>query len=302
VRRTPAHPGGLALVLVLWVLTLLSLIGASFLTATRSEMLGVRARIDAARAEALADGAVFWAIERLVRQELAASPAGVEPALDGRPTRLSLPGGRAEVRVQDAGGLVDLNAAERPLLLGLLAAVGVPDDRAGTLADRLLDFRDTDSQPQPDGLEEAGYGAVGLSYGPRDGPLDRVDELRQIPGFSPALVRRLAPYVTTLSGARGIDPTVAPETVLAAVPGLSRADASNILGARAQGLDPADFADRGRLGFVASGRTSFRIVAIAEAEAGGRFVREAAVQLRSGAERYRIRLWEQGLTDRSAAE
>lgn len=299
-RRERRQPRGLALVLVLWVLALLSLLAAGFLTATRSEMLAVRARIDAARAEALADGAVHWAIARLLRAEvLSASGDAAWPPLDGRPLALRLPGGEAEVRIQDAGGLIDLNAAEPPLLAGLLSALGLSGPDAERLLARLLDFRDADSVSRPDGAEDADYAAIGLPYGAKDGPLDRVDELRQIPGFSPALVRRIAPLVTTLSGARGVDPTTAPEPVLAAVPGLGRSEIANILGAREQGLDAADFAGRGRSGFVASGRTSFRILAVAEAEGGGRFAREAVIQLRSGPDGYRIRRWEQAVIDTS---
>lgn len=288
---------GLALVLVLWVLTLLSLIAAGFLTSSRSEMLAARARIDAARAETLADGAVHWAIERLLLRT-ALEDAGQTGAqllpIDGRPVVVPVEGGRAEVRVQDMGGLVDLNAAEAPLIEGLLVAVGVDPELSGRLADRILDFRDPDDRPRIGGAEDADYRAAGLPYEAKDAPFDRVDELRQVPEMTPEILERLAPFVTTLSGARGIDPTVAPATVLAAVPGLAGPQRELILEARRDGRSANGLAQGANSALVASSRSSFRITASAEAENGGRFLRIAVIQLRAGEDRVRIRRWEQG--------
>ena len=294
---------GLALVLVLWVLTLLSLIAAAFLTSSRSEMLAVRARIDAARAEALADGAVHWAIERLLvlmSDEDVRDRVGLRLPIDGRPVTVPITGGEVQLRVQDMGGLIDLNAAEAPLIEGILVAVGIDPALAGLLADRILDFRDPDDRPRPNGAEDAGYQAAGLPYEAKDAPFDRVDELRQIPGMTPEIVARLAPFVTTLSGARGIDPAVAPATVLAAVPGLAGPQRALILEGRREGGSAAQPAQGSNAALVASSRSSFRIIAAARADGGGRFVREAVIQLRAGASPVRIRRWEQGRLDAAA--
>jgi len=296
-HRQDRLQSGLALVLVLWMLTLLSLIAAGFLTSSRSEMLAVRARVDAARVEALADGAVHWAIERLLVQMSLAETGGQSVALlaiDGRPQTVSLAGGEVEVRVQDMGGLVDLNAAAPPLLEGILTVVGVEPETASLLTDRILDFRDTDDRPRPNGAEDADYLAAGLPYGAKDAPFDRVDELRQIPGLSAEITERLAPHVTTLSGARGIDPASAPPMVLAAVPGLARPQIALILEARRSNPNGLDIVDRTNAALVASSRSSFRITAIAKGRDGGRFVREAVIQLRAGDERVRVRRWQQG--------
>jgi len=286
--------------MVLWVLALMALMAAGFLSATRGEMLSVRARIDSAEAAAVADGAVYWAIERLLIARTAPNAEMEALPADGRAIPLDLPGGRAELRVQDAGGLVDLNAARAPLLQGLLTAVGVEANRAEALAARLIDFRDSDSRNQELGAEDPAYARAGRVYGARDAPLERVDELRQVLGFTPELVERLAPFVTTTSGARGIDPRLAPATVLAAVPGLNEAQRRRYLDARTAGTEPPGLAGQGGRGLVASSRSTFRIRALAETQTGGRFVRVAVIQLRSGAERYRVRRWDQGRTDTAA--
>ena len=63
----PAENRGIALVVVLWTLLLLSLIAASFLTLTRGEIGVARNAVDNARAEALADAGVHRAVLGLMR-------------------------------------------------------------------------------------------------------------------------------------------------------------------------------------------------------------------------------------------
>ncbi len=59
-RRAPQR--GLALVTVLWVLMLLSLVAASFMATTRTEINLTRNLIENAKAEALADAGVYRAV------------------------------------------------------------------------------------------------------------------------------------------------------------------------------------------------------------------------------------------------
>ncbi len=65
---------GLALVVVLWVLVLLSLIAASFTKTTRTEVNITRNLIDNAKAEALADAGVYRAIYASVANLLPVPP------------------------------------------------------------------------------------------------------------------------------------------------------------------------------------------------------------------------------------
>ncbi len=63
----PPRNRGIALVVVLWTLLLLSLIAASFLALTRGEIGVARNAVDNARAEALADAGVHRAVLGLMR-------------------------------------------------------------------------------------------------------------------------------------------------------------------------------------------------------------------------------------------
>lgn len=297
--RASTPQRGIALVLVLWVLALLSLIVAGFLTMTKSETDMVRARIVQAEAMALSDGAVHWTIERLTLRVFSDDPVWSSIPVDGSPVRIDLPGGRAVVRIYDVAGLLDINAANPDLLRGLMMALGVPPQDAETLADRIVDYRDTDDTPLPFGAEAADYLAAGLSLGPRNGPFMNTDELRQVIGMPIDLARTLDPYITVDSGARGIDPDAAPPLLLAAVPGLSRADVETILTMRGRDEEFSGIQRTRNPNLVPSSSSTFRIIADARTDSGGRFLRDAVIQLRGAGALFMVRHWRQARADQS---
>ncbi|GAB4576084.1 MAG: hypothetical protein Tsb008_18800 [Rhodothalassiaceae bacterium] len=290
---------GIALVLVLWVLALLSLIIASFLAITKSETDLAQSQIARAEASALADGGVHWAVARLAERTFVDSErdGGSAVPIDGSPFEASLPGGTVLIRVYDVSGLIDLNAADAELLRGLFIALGTEPVEASRLAARVVDYRDTDDRPLPGGAEEAEYRAAGLPWGPRNGPFQREDELRQVVGMPASLASALDPYVTVSSGSRGIDPEMAPEMVLAAVPGLSPVDVGLILDARRRG-EVASGLERLRNPYlVPSSSGTYRIFADARSAEGGRFIRDATIQLRGAGALFSVRHWGQARAD-----
>ncbi len=284
---------GIALVLVLWVLVLLALLSAAFLASTQSEMAIVRARIDAARAEAIADGGVHWAAARILEASFAGDDAAASAVFAGSEENVELGQGIAHVRIQDVGGLVDLNGADKTLLAGLIAAVGGDPETARQLADRIVDFRDRDDRPEPSGAEDADYRAAGLAYDAKDAPFERVDEVRQVLGMPPALAARLLPYLTVHSASHGVDPRTAPAGVLAALPGLGQAVQERVLSARARAagaaFDPGDSPY-----FIASSRNIFRIEVVGESDTGGRFLRQAVIRIGGSDQGFEILDWRQG--------
>jgi len=274
---------GLALVLVLWVLTLLSLMAAGFLSETRTETLAARYRVDSAEAEALADAGVHWAIWRLLESgqgRRAGRDEAMEPVpLDGRIWRWAYAGGEVRISVRDEAGKIDLNVAQIGVLRRLLRAVGVDPEAADSFAARIADFRDGDDAARVGGAEDPDYQAAGLPYGAKDGRFHSVDELGQVVGIDRALAARLRPHVSVVAGTGGVDPTAATVVALAAVPGVDREQAASYVAAREAA--PPDQPPSPPLGvnFARSPRTEFTIVAEARSANGGVFVREALVRL-----------------------
>lgn len=297
----PARQRGLALVLVLWVLTLLSLLAASFLTETRTETLATRHRVAAAEAEALADAAVHWTMWRLVQTGQAARRGAAggdtpEPlALDGRVRRLTLPGGAVRLAIRDEAGRIDLNMADRALLGRLLQGVGVAAPRAEAMAARILDFRDPNDAVTGSGAEDPDYERAGLPYGAKDDRFASVDELAQVLGIDPDLAQRLRPHVTVMTGSRGIDPAVATREALLAMPGVDPDQATRYLAKRAEAPPDEPPQPPPGSGFARSPQTAFTILAEARLPGGGTFVREARVRFDriAGDRPYAIAVWRQ---------
>ena len=101
-------------------------------------------------------------------------------------TSLQLPTGPVDPRIQDVGGLIDLNTASPELLGQLFDALDFPADAD----DRFRAWR-------------------------RDGRrLQRVDDVVRITGADPAITPTLHGVATVHSGRRGIAADVAPQVVL----------------------------------------------------------------------------------------
>jgi len=107
-------------------------------------------------------------------------------------------------------------------LLTELIAVGadVERNRASSLAQRIIDFRDADENPQPAGAEDPAYAAAGSPFRTRGGPLEATEDLLQVLGFDFDLFERLRPLVTVHGRGDGrVDPVAAPLSVLRVLAG-----------------------------------------------------------------------------------
>jgi general secretion pathway protein K len=231
---------GVALVLVLWLVVILGVVSAEVVGRTRAQsslVLNVRARSVARRA---AESGVVAAVARL-EDRLATSPSpAARVALFHGPEQLfgdlrEVPLGDARFTVSDENlsARIDLNRADPAELLALFSEfVGAGEAQAVT--DRLQDWRDLDDLTRPRGAEKEAYRRARSPFVPANQPLRRVDELGRILGVSPALARAVAPYVT-VDGDLSIDVNAAPETVLAAIPGIGSRGARAIISGRHDG-------------------------------------------------------------------
>jgi general secretion pathway protein K len=207
---------GIALVVVLWALTLLAVIATSFAYTVRIESTLAANLVGRAKARALAEAGIAYAVFDLMRplQLRRFTP-------DGIPYPWETGAGAVIISVRDTSGLIDLNTASRDLLGGLLTAAGVAEEKRNVLLDAIEDWRDPDNLPNLQGAEDKDYIAAGLPYGAKDGPFENVTELQQVLGVSLELYRKIEKLVTIFSGQIGIDPTVASREVLLAVPGIN---------------------------------------------------------------------------------
>jgi general secretion pathway protein K len=204
-RRAPEAQRGVALVLVLWLLVLLTVIASSHAQNMRIETQLASHQLDAARARALAETGVYRAI-----MELLVTGDANRWAVDGSPVAIETEAGNLSIVIRDASGLIDLNTVQAPLLDKVMVAAGVEAARREALVAATLDWRDQDEFRHLSGAEADDYRRAGLSWTPRNGRFSSVEEFRYVLGMSSELFERLAPYLTVWSGQRSVDPAFAP--------------------------------------------------------------------------------------------
>lgn len=202
---------GVALILVLWLIALLTALVGAFALTARVEAGQDSVLRGNARAQSVARAGMEYALWRM-----RGTPA-TRWQPDGRPYDWSFDGVAVQVRIVDEGGKVDLNTASPALLAGLLRALEVEPGRAQALAAAIVDWRDRDSLQSPGGAEDPDYASAGVAYGAKDAPFESLGELRLVLGMDADLYRRLLPNVTLYAQRAQPLPAFAPPPVLAAL-------------------------------------------------------------------------------------
>jgi general secretion pathway protein K len=231
-HSTDQTQAGVALILVLWVLTLLTVMALGLTAAQRSETALTENQIDEARFRAVADAAIAYAMYSFLMpadalpEDLQVDPGDAPVWVpNGVPRPWGFGGMMVEIAVFNEQSRINLNVAPPELLGALLVALGVPEDEAGALADAIADWRDADDLRLLNGAEDGEYADAGRVVGAKDEPFTAVEELQQVLGIGPALYRVMRPALTVDSQGVRVDEAFASAPVLAAVQGISLEEA-----------------------------------------------------------------------------
>jgi general secretion pathway protein K len=269
---------GIALVLVLWMLALLSAIAGSLVFSSRAELMIAANLASHARAEAFADAGVHKAVYELVTR----SP--MDPLRwkgDGFTHQWQFGGATLQVTILDESAKIDINSAPINLLQSLFQSQGLAEQEANALAAAVIDWRDADDLVTPNGAEKDAYAAAGRDYGPANAPFETIDELRLVLGMTDDLFRRLESSVTVYSQQAGVNSTVAQRNVLLSFPGATPELVDTYIEQRRQALEqgvlPLPFPLGQGLTANATGST-FSIQVLADLGDNTRFFREAVVR------------------------
>jgi general secretion pathway protein K len=208
---------GIALVVVLWLVVLITVIASSHARNTRIETSLAFNHIGTAQARALAEAGINRAI-----MELFVSNTDTRWTFDGTAHQIQLDSGSVNVSIRDASGLLDLNKTGTSQLEAVLEAAGAEKAVRQGLVDAILDWRDKDTLRRLHGAEDNDYRHAGLDWGARDGPFASVDELRYVLGMRPELFERLAPYLTVYSGRNAVNLKYAPPWLFSALTSTER--------------------------------------------------------------------------------
>jgi len=241
--RRVAHPArlscpvgsrrGIALVLVLWVLTLLTVMAVGMTAAQRTETALTENQIADARFRALTDAAIAYTLFGFLNPPPAAPEVGLgtdETAApvwlpNGAPRSWEFDGTALSIAVFNEQSRINLNQTPAPILAALMVALGVEDEAAGAIGDAILDWRDEDDLKQLNGAEDSDYEDDGRVAGAKDAPFVAVEELQQVLGMTRELYLLLAPELTVDTEGDQVEQTFASAAVLAALQGISMEEA-----------------------------------------------------------------------------
>ncbi len=219
---------GVALLVVMLGVALLTLIVVDFTTAAALGYLSAANQANELRAYYLARSGINVGAALLVQD--AQADASSKAAYDALTDAWAVPyppipvdGGTAELGIVDETSkfninqLVDPNTGEPSephveILGRLFANLGVSRD----LIPAIVDWLDPDSIESPGGAEADYYMTLIPPYMPRNGPMPTIGDLRMVRGMTDAVFNHLRPYLTVMPETQ-VNVNTAPPQVLGAL-------------------------------------------------------------------------------------
>ena len=294
VSRVPRRERGVALVLVLWILLLVTISTGAYTLMARMDQLEAYTVLAGTQARLAAEAGLNLAVLSIRDPD---PTARIVP--DGRPYEVPFQGTLVEVRVTDERGKIDINSVDELTLARLFNAHGLELDEATYLAAAVLDWRDTDELERPNGAEYDTYMAAGLPVGPGNRQFGMIDELLQVLGMSWDLFKRIEPGITVHSNTGQPDPAYAPMVALMALPDMTEELAMNFINER-QSRDATDgigvALPDGRIAMARGRGVTYSIVAKATLPSGAWDQVEATIRLGGSSDGYPFRTlrWREG--------
>lgn len=224
---SPRRQGGIALVLVLWILILLTVTTGAFALMARMDQLEANQLLSGTKARFWAEAGLNLAVVQLREPE-----DELRLIADGRPYATEFEGVLIEVSATDERGKLDINAASEATWAILFTNHGMDPADAELLAARVMDWRDPDTTERVNGAEEDAYLAEGELAIPGNRNFMLVDELLQVLGMPYELWRAMEPGLTVYSRSDLPDIAFAPAEALLAIPDITQEEALNFVAER----------------------------------------------------------------------
>jgi type II secretory pathway component PulK len=186
---------GVALVLVLWIMAVLTLLMYAFLGEMQVEYALAGSHADGVKAAQLAWSGIDRACARVLNEPLTHHSLS-DPWSDDESAFFEVPLGdgvytvlrpvhgdveRVQWGVDDEASKVHLNLAPRSVLAKL-------PRMTEELADAIVDWRDEDSTPGAAGAEESYYAALQVPYHCKNAAFETIEELLYVKGITPEIL------------------------------------------------------------------------------------------------------------------
>ncbi len=191
---------GVALIMVLWVIAVLSVVVLEFSFAMRTEVNITKNYKEELQLYAMGQGGVQRTIAELIykhdskvqqlRKTLTSEeipPEKKEWVTDGRPYLIPFQQGTCEVKVMSEAGKVNINLVSEQMLRKIITLLGLEGESRDIVVDSILDWKDADDFYRLNGAEESYYQSLKEPYQCKNAPFDSIEELFLVRGVSRAL-------------------------------------------------------------------------------------------------------------------
>lgn len=223
---------GIALLVVLWVLSLLIVSMLSFSILVRIEIFSTTTFTDQLENKYLAEAGLHRAVAEIFyrnahKGDLVMFNGEALCRTDGTSYNGQMGDGHYQYAITDESGKININAltdVSAILLNNLLRNLGVEESRADTIVDSILDWKDADNLHRLHGAENEYYMSLPKPYKAKDGHFDNLEELLLVKGMDqdilygtedkPGVIK----YLTVYSPVNLININSAPPEILKVIP------------------------------------------------------------------------------------
>lgn len=255
-------PRGIALLIVLWVTTILTVMAFSFSVMTRAESQGTLAFKEGAEKKLLAEAGIergiMEIIYRSINRNQKVALEGMEAwKPDGTAHAVDMGNGGCVIRIIDESGKISINGltdASGIILKNLLINQGTSSEDADIIVDSILDWKDADDLHRLSGVESEYYLSLPKPYRAANRDFEALEELILVKGITPEILygagssKGILPFLTAHAKTGKINLYAAPQEVLAALPGMDAAMVERIIAFRGSSEIRGDAAIRELLG------------------------------------------------------
>lgn len=223
---------GVALILVLWVLSILTLMAGSFTLTMRRETAGLSHTKENAQALAQAKSGLALAQAMLLNED-----ENKRWRVDGSIYEIESETAKTRIRIMSEFGKIDINSATTQLLHHVLQFAPLEIQAQQELENAILDWRDEDETTRPFGAEKNEYKAAKLSYTPRNKPFRSFEELQMLKGMTADVFAWMQPIFTIYAaGQTEIETNTSSREVLNVLPQIDTTQLGNYFLARRQAI------------------------------------------------------------------
>jgi len=234
---------GIALLIVLWVMTILMAMVLSFSLMTRAETYGTLTFKERMERQFLAEAGIERGIAEMIYRSVNVGQTVILEGkevwkTDGTAYYGRLGNGSYVIRIFDETGKISLNGltdASGIIVKQLLVNLGSSPEEADTIVDSILDWKDEDDLHRLYGAENDYYESLPRPYKVRNDDFQSLEELTLIRGITSDILygagsrKGLIHFLTLYNETSMINLNAAPREVLAALPGMDASLADQVV-------------------------------------------------------------------------